>query len=171
MTHIYSRIYKDIPSVFQEIEEAETEIKKVLGNLYNTHVFRFPGGSYGGYYKDVKKEATNQLKEKKHAYVNWNVLTNDSAGANTLEKQIETFENTRKNQTGLIILQHDSYGKKHTVEVAKYIITTLRNEGYTFRNFYDFYKRPIDLESENKQKEEAKKQEQEKQNPTENVNN
>ena len=48
-----------------------------------------------GVYAGVKAEAKQKLNERKIAAIDWNTLTNDSAGATTLEKQIEVFNATR----------------------------------------------------------------------------
>lgn len=124
-----------------EIDEAEKEIQNVLGENFKTHLFRFPGGSNGGKYKDIKKAATVNMREQKKAYVNWNSLTNDSAGAKTLEEQIAVFEQSRKNKKALIVLMHDSRNKSVTIEATRYIIRTLKQEGYVFKNFYEIFKR------------------------------
>ena len=41
---------------------------------------------------------------------------------------------------------HDNEGKEVTVETLKYIIKTLKDEGYIFKTFYEIYKRDVDKE-------------------------
>ena len=101
----------------------------------------------GGVYAGIKEEAKKKLNERKIATIDWNSLTNDSAGATTYEKQIEVFNSTRSGKPGtLVVLMHDNEGKEVTVEALKYIIKTLKDEGYVFKTFYEIYKRDIDKE-------------------------
>lgn len=139
-THEYSELYESVDSVLKEVENTEKELKKVLGTEYNTHLFRFPGGSHGGYYQGIKTKAKAKLKEKKIYSLNWNCLTGDAEGYNSVESQLEQFEETRKEDIGLIVLLHDLGNKESTPETTKKIIQKLKKEGYVFKNFYEIFK-------------------------------
>ena len=69
--------------------------------VFNSLVFRFPGGSVGGTYNDLKKEAEKQLEEKGIGSVDWNALTNDAAGARTKEKILKNFYDRSLNKSKL----------------------------------------------------------------------
>ena len=56
------------------------KLKKCFGNEYNTFLFRFPGGSYGGVYNKIKKQIKTVLREKGIASLDWNALTGDAEG-------------------------------------------------------------------------------------------
>ena len=139
-THEYSELYESVDSVLKEVENTEKELKKVLGTEYNTHLFRFPGGSHGGYYQGIKTKAKAKLKEKRIYSLNWNCLTGDAEGYNSVESQLEQFEETRKEDIGLIVLLHDLGNKESTPETTKKIIQKLKKEGYVFKNFYEIFK-------------------------------
>ena len=136
-THKYSKIYRSSQETLKEYNQTEKVIKKVLGNDFNSNLFRFPGGSFGGEYHNKKQKIKSSLKEKNIAYIDWNVLTNDSVGADTKKEQLKEFNRTRKNEKTLIVLQHDTQRNTVLPEVLKSIITTLKKEGYVFKNFND----------------------------------
>lgn len=144
-THEYSKIYKNMETLNSEIQGTEREIKKVLGEEYNTYLFRFPGGSFGGFYHNFKARAKEFLKTKKMCVVDWNTLTGDSVGNDSFEKQFKEFEKTR-NTGGMIILMHDTDEKINTVETARAIIKQLKKEGYVFKTFYDIFKEEKTIE-------------------------
>lgn len=147
-THNYASIYKSTLDLYKDYLKGEQAIKEVLGNEYNSYLFRFPGGSVGGKYHQVKQNAAKYLNEKGIAHIDWNALTSDSAGAKTVESEIQEFEKTRKPLgKPLVILQHDMGTKNLTPEVTKKVIQTLKAEGYKFHNFYDIFKNDESLDN------------------------
>lgn len=46
-SHIYSNIYSSKEAILEEYNKTENAIKNILGLEYNSHLFRFPGGSTG----------------------------------------------------------------------------------------------------------------------------
>ena len=139
-SHKYSKLYENKDTVFQEYIECENSIKNAIGNPdFNSYLFRFPGGSSGGKYEDVKADAREHLKKYGIAYTNWNCLTGDAEGKNTKEACIQEFMNTKEGRTSLVLLMHDSNDKPQTVESLPDIIMQLKSEGYTFKTFYDIF--------------------------------
>ena len=69
-THTYSSIYSSVQSVIDEYNKCDDAVQKALGNTeYHTLLFRFPGGSSGGPYNDLKQQAKSklcQLHKSKH---------------------------------------------------------------------------------------------------------
>ena len=140
-SHIYSEIYQNKDTVFAEYIDCENSIKRALNNdNYSSFLFRFPGGSSGGYYKKVKSEARELLNSYGFAFTNWNCLTGDAEGKNTKEECIQEFIDTKGEQNSLIVLMHDSNDKPQTVEALPEIIKILKDEGYIFKNFYEIFK-------------------------------
>lgn len=139
--HGYSHIYKDIYSspqaVLDEYNRAQNAIKNALKLDYDGHLFRFPGGATGGKYKDVKKEAKALLNENNISYIDWNALSQDSAGAKTREALIDNIKKTVGEKQSVVILMHDAGDKILTYETLPEVIAYLREKGYTFKNFYD----------------------------------
>lgn len=139
-SHKYSQIYQSKDTVFQEFADCEASIKKALGrDDYNSYLFRFPGGSSGGYYSTVKAEARELFDSYGIAYTNWNCLTGDAENKTTKEACIEEMINTKENQNSIILLMHDANDKQQTVDALPEIIEYFKNEGYTFKNFYEIF--------------------------------
>lgn len=146
-THKYSSIYSSIDSVMNEYNITNEAIKKAVGNdKFNSLVFRFPGGSVGGTYNDLKKEAERQLEEKGIGSVDWNALTNDAAGARTKEKILKNFYDTIQGKTSIVLLMHDAADKILTYETLPEIISYLKENGYEFKTMYDAIGRNIEIE-------------------------
>lgn len=137
-SHKYSKIYASSNDVLKEYNKTENEIKKALGNTsYSSHLFRFPGGSVGGQYNKIKKEAKKELKKQQIAYLDWNALTSDAAGANTKEKILKNMKKTVGNHHNVVILMHDAPDKILTYETLEEVIRYLQEKGYAFKSMYD----------------------------------
>lgn len=140
-SHKYSKIYENKDTTFEEYIQCENSIRNALGNQeYNTYLFRFPGGSSGGPYKKVKAEARELFSQYGIAYTNWNCLTGDAENKNTKEECIQEMLNTKANQNSLVLLMHDANDKQQTVDSLPEIIQYLKNEGYTFKTFYEVFR-------------------------------
>lgn len=137
-SHKYSSIYESIDNVINEYYKANDIIKNAIGNSnYNSLVFRFPGGSIGGTYNSLKKDAKQALKDRGIASLDWNALTKDAEGANTKEKLMENFYETAQNKTSIVLLMHDAADKILTYETLPEIISWARENGYEFKTLYD----------------------------------
>lgn len=139
-SHEYSKIYQNRDTVFDEYNRCEDSIRNALGLDYHSFLFRFPGGSRGGRYESVKAEARQLLEEYGFAYTNWNCLTGDAAGNKTKDACIQEMLESKGNQNSIILLMHDANDKSQTVEALPEIIQYYKNEGYTFKNFYEIFK-------------------------------
>ena len=129
-THEYSKIYKSVDNVISEYNKTEKEIRKAINvDEYESHLFRFPGGSNGGIYAKLKSKAKKELNKKNISFIDWNALTNDAAGANTKKKLIKNLKSTVKNKNSVVILMHDASNKILTYEtlpdVIKYLSITI----------------------------------------------
>lgn len=136
-SHVYTSIYSSPQAVLEEYAMTEIRIKETLGEEYTSHLFRFPGGSEGGKYAKVKNQAKTLLEENNIAYVNWNALNNDSVGKPTNESIIRDLKQTAKGKNRIVILMHDAGTKQMTADTLPEIIRYLKEEGYSFQNFYD----------------------------------
>lgn len=140
-SHSYSKIYENKDTTFQEYIDCENSIKNALGNQdFNTYLFRFPGGSSGGKYEETKSKARELFREYGVAYTNWNCLTGDAEGKKTKEDCINEMIRTKGNQNSIILLMHDANDKIQTVEALPEIIQYFKNEGYTFKTFYEIFR-------------------------------
>lgn len=135
-THRYSSIYTSLDTVWQEYEQTEKAIQTALGDYcYHTNLFRFPGGSIGGPYHDLKQQAVDMLNQKGVAHVNWNALTGDAEGAFTKEAMLEKIKSTVEGKNVVVILMHDAGDKILTYEILPQVIQYLRENGYVFDTF------------------------------------
>ncbi len=140
-SHEYSSIYSSINNVLKEYNKTENEIRKAIGvQEYQSHLFRFPGGSTGGRYAKLKSKAAKELNNQNISYIDWNALTSDAAGANTKEKIIKNLKSTVKDKNSVVILMHDASNKILTYETLPDVIKYLREQGYSFDNFYSIMK-------------------------------
>lgn len=137
-SHAYSQIYSTSENVLVEYNQTVDAIRRAIGvDGYNPHLFRFPGGSSGGKYNDVKQEAIGLLKTNGITYTNWNCLTGDSAGSKTIEEMWNQLNETASGDDNLVILMHDAGDKQVTVEFLPQLIEKYQSEGYEFCNYYD----------------------------------
>ncbi len=137
-SHRYDKIYASSKNVLKEYNKTEQEIKKALGDEnYSSNLFRFPGGSIGGEYDKIKEKAKIDLERNQIAYLDWNALTNDAAGAYTKEKIIKNLKKTVENKNNVVVLMHDAPDKILTYETLEDIIKYLQEKGYSFKNMYD----------------------------------
>lgn len=137
-SHSYSKIYSKPENVLSEYNKTEKAIQKAIeNNEYSSHLFRFPGGYTGGKYEKIKQKAGKLLNENDIAYIDWNVLTGDAEGANTKEKILDNIEKYIKDKGNIVVLMHDASTKILTYETLNEVINYLRNQGYTFDNFYN----------------------------------
>lgn len=139
-SHKYDAIYETPESTWNEYVQCEQSIKNALQNQdYNSYLFRFPGGSSGGKYENVKRSARDIFEQNKIAYTNWNALTGDAAGAVTKEAQLQSMIESIEGDDSVILLMHDAGDKQVTVETLPEIIKYFRDQGYVFKNFYEVF--------------------------------
>ena len=137
-SHKYNEIYNSVDTVIYEYNKTEQCIKNALDNQnYNSRVFRFPGGSVGGKYNQIKQEAKEVLKQNNVAFLDWNALSNDSAGAHTKEDIMDNITKTVGEKNNVVILMHDASDKILTYETLQDVINFLKNKGYMLKNLYD----------------------------------
>lgn len=137
-SHVYSEIYSSPENVLNEYNQSLNAIRNAIGvQSYNPHLFRFPGGSSGGTYNDVKQQAIQILKDNQITYTNWNCLTGDSAGSTTIEQMWTSLDESAAGDDNLVILMHDAGDKNVTVEFLPELIKKYKDAGYEFCSYYD----------------------------------
>lgn len=136
-SHNIGQIYRNIEFFKADVAKCDETIKNILGEDYKSDLFRFPGGSFERY-KDPLKQYIKEMDKK---YYDWNCLNGDAEGQGfTKEKLIERFKETFGGENKIIILMHDTYGKKSTAEALPYIIKYLRESGYIFETLEEYEK-------------------------------
>ncbi len=137
-SHKYSKIYESADTVLKEYNKTESAIRDALEDVtYSSHLFRFPGGAYGGPYEEIKEKARKKLNEEGVAYLDWSALTYDAAGADTKEEILCNLKETMNGWDNVVILMHDAPDKKVTYETLEDVIEYLQEKGYEFKNIYD----------------------------------
>lgn len=144
-THRYKDIYQNADTVLEEYNQTNDAIKKAVENpKFNSLIFRFPGGSTGGYYADIKTEAVQKLKENGIASIDWNALTKDAEGAHSKESIMDNLRATSEDKTSVVLLMHDASDKILTYEALPDVINYFREKGYQFQTFFDAMGREIE---------------------------
>lgn len=137
-SHEYAQIYASPNSVLEEYNKTNQAIRNAIGNPgYNSNIFRFPGGSVGGKYHELKTEAKALLEQNNIACVDWNVLNGDAEGLRTKEAMLNRVKETMEGKRSLVILMHDAADKTETYNMLLDLITYLKQECYEFKTFYD----------------------------------
>lgn len=140
-SHVYSQIYSSPQSVLDEYNKCISAIRNAIGQTeYNPHLFRYPGGYWGGKYASVKKEALQLLEQNDILHIDWNALTSDAAGAKTTEEFISELDKTVPKHNSVVVLMHDAGNKTATANALPTIIKYFRDQGFEFENFYSIIK-------------------------------
>ena len=140
-SHTYSQIYASTQSVIDEYNATEKAIQEAIGfSDYHSYLFRFPGGSSGGKYDNLKTEAKQVLANNGVVSTNWNCLSGDAEGQEKTEEELlARLYESQGDKTSLIILMHDASDKQVTVNILKQVIQKYKSEGYVFKNFYEIF--------------------------------
>lgn len=137
--HDNTKLYQSSESFISEVKNTDIEIGKAIGiEDYCSHVFRFPNGYMSSNYKAKKKEAAKLLLDMNYTYVDWNCLNNDSIKKYSNSELLKNLKKSSKNKGTLVILMHDTSDVNDTPSILKDSIDYLKEQGYEFRNFYDF---------------------------------
>ena len=106
---------------------------------YSSRIFRFPGGSNGGYYDEAKQRSKRLLRENGIVHLDWNSLNEDAAGSYTKEQLLDNTIKTISDKDSVVILMHDNGDKILTYEMLRDLIHYLKEKGYEFENMYDLF--------------------------------
>ena len=141
-SHRYSNIYQSPEQVLNEYNQCNQIVANTINvPEYNSHLFRFPGGSVGGKYADLKVQAEMLLEQNDILHIDWNSLTGDSEKVNPTEEYLmNNLQKTTEGKNSLVILMHDAQAKHITVETLPKVIEYLQQQGYAFKNFYEIFK-------------------------------
>lgn len=89
-------------------------------------------------YKSKKKEAAKILADMNYTYIDWNCLNHDSVKKYSHDQLLKNLKKSANNKGTLVILMHDTSDVNDTPSILKDSIHYLKEQGYEFRNFYDF---------------------------------
>ena len=136
--HNNKLLYSDMEHFKEEVVNTDKEISKAIGvEDYCSHIFRFPNGFMSKKYTSQKKEAVKVLSSLNYSYIDWNCLNKDSERKYSNSQLLNNLKKSSKNKGTLVILMHDTSDVNSSYNVLTDSINYLKNEGYTFENFYN----------------------------------
>lgn len=129
-SHNYKKIYASVSSFLADYDELRKELEEILG--FAPNIFRFPGGSYCSYCKNIRKELIEEMTRRGYSYYDWNVSAEDSVGTVTAYSIRKNIFPRVYEVSSPVILMHDSSINCLTAELLPELIEKLQAEGYTF---------------------------------------
>lgn len=140
--HDFQDIYVSENAFWNNFNKEQEFIKSITGE--ESKLFRFPGGSFNRYVKkrngkQFTENIIKKLNEKGIKYYNWNVDSGDGmTDKNSANVIYNNIIKESKGKNKIIVLMHDSIGKKTTVEALPSVISYLKNKGYRFDNLNNY---------------------------------
>ncbi|KEI02346.1 polysaccharide deacetylase family protein [Clostridium botulinum] len=126
-SHSFKKIYRNDDSFIKEMLDVQKKVKDVVG--YESHIIRFPGGSY----KRLNKNLLEKLHKNNFKIYDWNVCTEDGIKP---KLPVNTFvANAKKyypNADRLIVLMHCNCNNQNTVKALPLIIEYYKSLGFEF---------------------------------------
>lgn len=139
-SHNNEKLYKSDYDFLQEIKNTDTAIANAINvENYCSYIFRFPNGYMSNIYKAQKEHAVELLSSIGYSYIDWNCLNNDSMQKYSSAQLVNNLKKSIGSKQNLVILMHDTTDVSNSSLALKDSISLLRNEGYTFKNFYDLF--------------------------------
>ena len=145
-SHQYAKLYRSgLDSFTEDVMAAREFIYENFG--YYSVSFRFPGGamSHSNSTIEPRREILKELGYKDY---DWNTDTGD-ANSNVKDKSAANLAgNILRNTRGreqIVVLMHDSGGRRTSLEALPIIIKGLREQGYAFDiiRHYDRFNKPL----------------------------
>ena len=136
-THSYSYVYASETNYFKDLAQVSNRVERITGE--KSMIIRFPGGSSNTisrhYSPGIMSRLTQEVKNRGYHYFDWNVDSNDAAGAGTNGVYQNVINNISLNREN-VILMHDV--KTTTRDAIRNIIKYGKQNGYTFKRItYD----------------------------------
>ncbi|MGL4450268.1 MAG: polysaccharide deacetylase family protein [Sarcina sp.] len=139
-THDYKKLYPngkvDVTNFMKEIDATNEQLKKMLGETFNTDVIRMPSGHMTReYYKDPNlNKLDDTLKTRGIVQIDWTAENGDGVTKKeSLDKMLGRVYDQVKEQKSIVLLMHDSKGKDLTVEALPVLIDYFKEQGFKFK--------------------------------------
>ncbi len=131
MSHIYSNVYKDPKSYFNDLYAVRNRVYNITG--MKSDIIRFPGGSSNTISKHYKlgimSYLTKEVEDRGFRYYDWNINSGDAEGKSK-EKIYNIVTSKLSHNRPNIVLFHDT--KKNTMEILPSILDYAISNGYKF---------------------------------------
>ena len=142
-SHDYNKLYpKRVPNpatIKEEAEKTMLRLKELLGDKFNTRVWRYPGGHMSWKGLENAGNGDETLKSLGLEWIDWNSLSGDAeplkvrpTNKEEMLKYVKTSLSYWKQQNVAVVLMHDSQGKNLTLETLPSIIDYFKSNGYEF---------------------------------------
>ncbi|MBR3161834.1 MAG: polysaccharide deacetylase family protein [Bacilli bacterium] len=131
-THNYNYVYSSVDNYFNDLNQVSNRVKSITG--IESKIIRFPGGSSNTISKRISPgimtTLTSEVKKRGYKYFDWNVDSNDAAGANAASVYSNVTNNISLGREN-IVLMHDI--KTATKDAIRKIIKYGKENGFTFK--------------------------------------
>lgn len=131
-SHNYNYVYSSVDNYFADLQRVSDRVERLTGQ--KSMLIRFPGGSSNTVSRrlnsGIMTRLTKEVLNRGYHYFDWNVDSNDAAGANTSGVYNNVINNISLNREN-VVLMHDV--KSTTRDAIRNIIRYGKQNGYTFR--------------------------------------
>ncbi|MEE3342672.1 MAG: polysaccharide deacetylase family protein [Bacilli bacterium] len=135
-THNYNYLYSSIDNYFKDLGEVSNRVERLTG--IKSKIIRFPGGSSNTISKHlsagIMTKLTSEVRKRGYKYFDWNVDSNDAAGAGTSAVYSNVVNNISLSREN-VVLMHDI--KTTTRDAIRNIIRYGKNNGFVFKRITD----------------------------------
>ena len=131
-THNYATVYASDSAYFNDLNQVSNRVERITGQ--KSMIIRFPGGSSNTisrhYSQGIMTRLTGEVRRRGYHYFDWNVDSNDAAGASSNGVYSNVVNNISLNREN-VVLMHDI--KTTTRDAIRNIIRYGKNNGFTFK--------------------------------------
>lgn len=148
-SHDYDYLYPDRnpnpDAVIEEYHKTMRALKDILGEDFESKVFRYPGGHLS--WREEGLERTDEaLANEGVVWIDWNTMNGDAQmewsdnpneviRPTNVEEAVHNFDKSTvftSNPDIAVVLMHDAADKDLTLEALPYLIDHLKEQGYEF---------------------------------------
>lgn len=148
-SHDYDYLYPDRnpnpDAVIEEYHKSMRALKDILGEDFESKVFRYPGGHLS--WREEGLERTDEaLANEGVVWIDWNTMNGDAQmewsdnpneviRPTNVEEAVHNFDKSTvftSNPDIAVVLMHDAADKDLTLEALPYLIDHLKEQGYEF---------------------------------------
>lgn len=132
-SHNYHEIYASEDAYFADLQAIQDKVYNITG--YRSTIIRFPGGSsntVSRFNPGIMTRLTQLVEERGFYYHDWNVDSEDAAGANE-ERQMNNVMTYSPKHEVVNLLMHDSGNKYATVNSLEAKIKYYLDNGYSIQ--------------------------------------
>lgn len=131
-THDYKQIYQNPESLKKDIEACMATLRGVLGEDFDTNLYRFPGGGFN------RSSYKSMVEDLGFVYYDWNTLNGDAEGRNlSADHLLNRYLSTSRGLNRQIVLMHDAASKQTTADSLPDIINNIKKNDFKFKTLGD----------------------------------